>query len=110
MFIEVIKARVPYLGMKGTRREIPDNEARVHLALGNAKEVEKPKRRVYKRRDMQAESKPVVLEKPKRAYKRGDVQAEPITRGGKFEGVIVEPDPVEVFVPLVSPEKESGDE
>ena len=105
MFIEVIKAKVPYLGNRGTRREIPDNEARVHIALGNAKEVEKPKRRVYKRRDIQAE--PVVLEKPKRAYKRRDIQAEPVTRGGKFEGVIVEPDPVEVFV---RSEKESDDE
>ena len=108
MFIEVIKAKVPYLGNRGTRREIPDNEARVHIALGNAKEVEKPKRRVYKRRDV--ESEPVSLQKPKRAYKRRDMEAETVVEeklGGVFDGVIVEPDSVEVFV---RSEKESDDE
>jgi hypothetical protein len=64
MYIEVIKGFVPNLGEKGTRREIPDNEGRVHLVLGNVKiaDPQEPKitikrrRRVYRRRDMVAET------------------------------------------------------
>lgn len=59
MYVEVIKAKVPLLGPIGSKQTIPDDEARVHIALGNVKEVERevirrPKRR-YRRRDMQAE-------------------------------------------------------
>lgn len=65
MYVEVIKDRVPILGERGARREVPDAEGSVHVALGNVKRVEREQptattkkrpRRVYRRRDLRAET------------------------------------------------------
>ena len=54
MLIEVIVKDLPYVGPKGTVKNIPDNEAEVHLALGTVKRAEKPepRRRTYRRKDV----------------------------------------------------------
>jgi hypothetical protein len=76
MKVEVIKKHVDYLGSKGAVRDIPKNEAEVHITLGNVKkyvapndsyvvstvEAKRPRKktkRTYRRRDMTAESNDV---------------------------------------------------
>lgn len=56
MLVRVIKKRVAYLGKLGDERDIPDGQARLHIKLGNAEPANKKPRRVYRRRDMTAES------------------------------------------------------
>jgi hypothetical protein len=66
MWIEVIKPYVEHLGAKGSRRDIPAEEGRIHVLLGNVIELKKSsdiefdeppprKKRAYRRRDLRAE-------------------------------------------------------
>jgi hypothetical protein len=76
MKVEVIKKYVDYLGSRGAVRDIPKNEAEVHIRIGNAKKYVEPQqvekvepakpRRRYRRRDMKAE---IVAEEPKEESK-----------------------------------------
>ena len=76
MWIEVIKPYVPHLGYKGVQRDIPANEAHVHVLLGNAVQIETPESAaelsVISRESRQAA--PIV--RKKRAYRRRDLRAE----------------------------------
>lgn len=64
MYCEVIKPYVPMLGKLGTKRNIPDGEAQVHILLGNVKQVEREQRlprRIYRRKDMTPEPASIVV-------------------------------------------------
>lgn len=71
MLVQVIKKHVDYLGSRDTVVDIPENEAQVHIMLGNVKRCapvadDKPakkkakKKRAYKRRDVEPEHTAVM--------------------------------------------------
>jgi hypothetical protein len=83
MLVEVIVKELPYVGKRGDVRDIPDNEAEVHILLGNVKKY--VRRPVY-----EPASVPVAPRRPrkkkKRTYKRRDIVAE----GTEFVGPVAE--------------------
>lgn len=63
MLVEVIAKNLPYVGSQGTVRDIPTPQAELLIRLGKVKKAEiVKKRRVYRRRDMRAETPEVVAE------------------------------------------------
>jgi len=63
MLVRVIEKHIPYLGERGTVKEIPDAQAKILLALGKVERVVEAApepvhdRGIYSRRDMQAETR-----------------------------------------------------
>lgn len=62
MLVRVLKKRVPYVGVKGETKELPDRAARVLILVGSVEKVEE---------------QPVEQPKPDRRYARRDMEAEP---------------------------------
>lgn len=55
MRVRVIVPHLPYIGPLDTEKEIPDAQAKVLIKLGKVEQVQSRPRRVYRRRDLQAE-------------------------------------------------------
>jgi DNA mismatch repair protein MutH len=60
MRVRVIVPHLPYIGPLDTEKEIPDAQAKVLIKLGKVEQIKSRPRRVYKRRDLQAETAAVA--------------------------------------------------
>lgn len=54
MLVKVIQSSVPYVGARGTVKELPERAAKLLILLGKVEAVEAPPNQAYERRDMQA--------------------------------------------------------
>jgi hypothetical protein len=70
MLVEVLADEVPYVGKRGARKELPPNQARILILMKKVRQVDdgeaevRSTRRIYKRRDMQAEATCVMTSEP----------------------------------------------